>query len=338
MTTNMVAGMNSLQPEEVEDASGQDHQEQGTYCLAGSMQLTEGSAATAMTPTERIPTSTNAQQTEVEDCNFTLFPKLPIELRFKIWKDAQPRGRVISLIFKQNAPDDSFALSSQPILLSVNQESRSETLKIFKLITASGEQDAPVSRRPIYIDPLTDCLLIADDWKTAPIDPDTVISLDHIVSWLSMDVIKSLKTLAIGLIIMETNTVARLSEPAFSALSKFSALNLVIAVMFPESRQRCATCLVDPYGLRKPTPPLLAPHEEAIFPVYLPREVQFAKPVAAGGNPLFAELDEILDLPPGVDRAQEIEDLMEELQDELDAVSLEHTKWKRPNLGLAAAE
>ncbi|KAL5326736.1 hypothetical protein ACEPPN_004425 [Leptodophora sp. 'Broadleaf-Isolate-01'] len=330
MATNLAPVIDSTPTEDVEAQGLQEQNKLST----GSIKLGEGPTATANSTSD----DPEIKQTEAENRTFTLFPKLPIELRFKIWKDAQPCGRVVDIIFKQSAPDDSFTMVAQPVLLSVNQESRSETLKIFKLITPGLYQDAPSPRPPIYIDPLNDYLLIADDWKTAPNDPDTMISLERVVSWLSVDVVKSLKRLAIGVVIMETNMAAGLSEPAFSALSKFSTLDLIIAFMYPKSRQRCAARFESPYGLRMPTPPLLAPHEEARFPVYLPSDVQFAKSVAAGGDALFAELDEILHLPPGVDRGEEIEDLMEDIQDELDAVSLEHKKWKMPDLGIAAAE
>ncbi|KAH9222722.1 hypothetical protein DL95DRAFT_454213 [Leptodontidium sp. 2 PMI_412] len=295
MATNLAPVIDSTPTEDVEAQGLQEQNKLST----GSIKLGEGPTATANSTSD----DPEIKQTEAENRTFTLFPKLPIELRFKIWKDAQPCGRVVDIIFKQSAPDDSFTMAAQPVLLSVNQESRSETLKIFKLITPGLYQDAPSPRPPIYIDPLNDYLLIADDWKTAPNDPDTIISLERVVSWLSVDVVKSLKRLAIGVVIMETNMAAGL-----------------------------------PYGLRMPTPPLLAPHEEARFPVYLPSDVQFAKSVAAGGDALFAELDEILHLPPRVDGGEEIEDLMEDIQDELDAVSLEHKKWKMPDLGIAAAE
>jgi hypothetical protein len=80
-------------------------------------------------------------QTEQEVDSFTLFPKLPIELRLKIWRYTFPRGRYINLddhdefaLYSSYQPTDHATdeLKKEPLLpvtLSVNKESREETLK-----------------------------------------------------------------------------------------------------------------------------------------------------------------------------------------------------------------
>ncbi|KAH7418386.1 hypothetical protein BKA64DRAFT_198050 [Cadophora sp. MPI-SDFR-AT-0126] len=276
------------------------------------------------------------QEPDTEELKFTLFPKLPVELRFKIWRDAQPHPRVIDIIFTEDSPNHSFSTATPPVLLYVCRESRSETLRIYKGVSKLMKSSTADVHRPIYIDPLEDVLLIADDWKTAPADPDGWIPLDNIVSWLDEDILKAQKRLAIGLAMLDDNSQARPPQPALLALAKFQSLDSMTAVLSPYRRQRSATEILYPYGLRPPTPPLLAPDEEAWFAIYLSPDVQYAKPVSEGGDPYFAELDEVMNLREGEDRTRELEDLLEEMQDELDVVSLENPKWRMPLMGVAA--
>jgi hypothetical protein len=171
------------------------------------------------------------------------------------------------------------------------------------VVSQSMKSSATYLRRPIYIDPLVDFLLLADDWRTTSGDLDTGILLDSIVSWLNRDILKTLKRLPVGLTILDSNIHVS-----------------------PRSRQRCATQISDPSGVRAPTPPLLAPDEESRFANYLPPDSRYAIPKSDGGNAYFAEIDEVLHLTAGEDRAQELQDILEEMQDELDAVSLDHPK------------
>jgi len=267
---------------------------------------------------------------------FTLFPNLPVELRFKIWKEAQPEAHVIDIIFREDHPDESFSTATPPILLFVCRESRSETLKIYKVLSKSMKSNPTSVPRPIYINPLEDTLLIADDYRTAPIDPNACIPLDNIISWLEDDILKAQKYIAVGLAMLDANIQVRPPQPALLALAKFQTLESMIAVLSPKPRQRCATEIVDPYDLRRPTPPLLAPDEGARFAIYLSPDVRYAKPVSQGGDSFYAELDEVLNFHGGEDRVQELEDVLEEMQDELDAVSLDNPKWRMPYMGVAA--
>ncbi|KAH6712604.1 hypothetical protein BKA61DRAFT_676419 [Leptodontidium sp. MPI-SDFR-AT-0119] len=87
---------------------------------------------------------------------FTCFPKLPIELRLKVWRWSFPRGREVSIaheLFSENPfsvfigdpslvdyystereLNDKNASSSLPPTLFVNQESRQETLRHYVVV------------------------------------------------------------------------------------------------------------------------------------------------------------------------------------------------------------
>jgi hypothetical protein len=66
-----------------------------------------------------------------EPDEFKLFPRLPIELRIKIWKHAQPEDRPIEVHWN-HLTGKVYTNASQPVLLQVNHESRVETLKIYE--------------------------------------------------------------------------------------------------------------------------------------------------------------------------------------------------------------
>ncbi|KAK0124473.1 hypothetical protein ONS95_009425 [Cadophora gregata] len=288
-----------------------------------------------ITPWEQS-SSTDGQETVSDEPEFTLFPSLPIELRLRIWRYAQPEPHVVDIIFNEKSPDKSMSTAAPPVLLFVCRESRAETLKIYKLLSRSMKSSATDLYRRIYINPLVDTLHFADDWRTASQDLTAYIPLESIVSWLNEDLIKTQKHLALGLAMLDANIQAASHPTAFSAMAKFQALESLMAVISPKRRQRCANEIVDPYGLRRPTPPLLAPDEDARFAIYLSPDVRYAKPVSEGGDPYYTEIDEVLNLQGGEDRMQELEDLLEEMQDELEAVYIDHPKWRMPYTGVAA--
>jgi hypothetical protein len=64
------------------------------------------------------------------DCpatRFTLFPKLPVELRLKAWRYAFPPPRTLRIVqIKQKL--------EFPVTLWINSESRTETLKVYELV------------------------------------------------------------------------------------------------------------------------------------------------------------------------------------------------------------
>jgi hypothetical protein len=64
---------------------------------------------------------------------FALFPKLPMELRLKIWKMARPEGRYILLEHSRKRRRAVFSRAKVPALLHACQESRDIALKWYKL-------------------------------------------------------------------------------------------------------------------------------------------------------------------------------------------------------------
>ena len=92
--------------------------------------------------------------------NFTQFPRLPTELRLKIWGQA----RTVRILTINSVPGDSvkFACSqSAPILLSVCRESRYEMLRFYHLISDHAGHE-------FYFNPYCDTLFldasIATEW------------------------------------------------------------------------------------------------------------------------------------------------------------------------------
>jgi len=74
---------------------------------------------------------------------FTFFPKPPVELRLKIWHFGFPRGGEVNFAaLRNNAPIEReitrMAVDSPPpVTLSVNRESRHETLKHYAVVMRS---------------------------------------------------------------------------------------------------------------------------------------------------------------------------------------------------------
>ncbi|CZT51710.1 uncharacterized protein RSE6_12897 [Rhynchosporium secalis] len=271
---------------------------------------------------------------------FTLFPQLPMEIRFKIWKEAQPLPRGIGLTIPNRDPNDGFSNATQPTLLSVCQESRSETLKIYKPVSHSMKSNGSSSRRPIYIDPENELLHLADDWATFINQPDTAISLDAIIPWLNKDLYGSLRYLGIGLFLFDTWTSTPSTKAALLPLSELSALKGIFVVLSPESTQKQENVdLVSPYNFQLRKPPLLASDEaveDSLYFTYIPEHVRYVQQAALSDNPAFDELDELLTLPAGADRMAAIDEAIADLHYEVYRVSEECTEWKLPAVGIGS--
>ena len=85
------------------------------------------------------PVSTN---TTVGNC-FTFFPKLPLELRQKIWDDTLPRQRVVT-VFYQRQRDIYTSSALIPAALQACKESRKQALRVYQLRFASYSGEARV--------------------------------------------------------------------------------------------------------------------------------------------------------------------------------------------------
>ncbi len=89
---------------------------------------------------------------------FTVFRKLPTELRLKIWRSAFPRTGHFGIDHRPSTDSgesrdvwDAENRAAPPVTLSVNQESRAETLKHYMAIQRSSTGD-----RAIYVDSAND--------------------------------------------------------------------------------------------------------------------------------------------------------------------------------------
>jgi hypothetical protein len=94
------------------------------------------------------------QQLHPQPPLFALFPKLPRELRLKIWHHTFPNPRKVTV---GNLMDYQ-ARSTIPISMWINAESRSETLKHYFMLDPRL-LDSPLRDRPVLcFDPLKDLL------------------------------------------------------------------------------------------------------------------------------------------------------------------------------------
>jgi hypothetical protein len=93
--------------------------------------------------------------------SFTLFPKLPVEVRLKIWRLSFPNNRKLELHFVIINPFDILlaAVSTNPAALYVNQESREETLRFYE------EAFHGIGDGTIYLNPDSDTVLFTPERK-----------------------------------------------------------------------------------------------------------------------------------------------------------------------------
>jgi hypothetical protein len=110
--------------------------------------------------------------------SFTLFPKLPIELRLKIWRLALPPGRHVKMDLSHHFSESPTAPEyvtmkedehSPPITLYVNRESREETLRHYTVIfrTDAIRPTKEYKEKPFCLDPSRDSLYFFSEWLHA---------------------------------------------------------------------------------------------------------------------------------------------------------------------------
>lgn len=128
---------------------------------------------------------------------FTLFPKLPAEIRLMIWKAALPGPRLVDVNFQFE--DSEFAFGSNlascasptppPTLLSVCHESRTEALKHYSLCFAVGSEEVGV-----FCDLKIDTLFISCCYPV-----DDILSCLNLSGSLAGPAFQGLQHLAVGL-------------------------------------------------------------------------------------------------------------------------------------------
>jgi hypothetical protein len=109
---------------------------------------------------------------------FTVFPKLPVELRFKIWKLALPGTRVVAINFDYES--ETITSSARiPAALHTCRESRLEALKVYKLTFGYLMDPGKV-----YFNPFSDILLYTCmcDENTEFDDPTLIMKINGLES------------------------------------------------------------------------------------------------------------------------------------------------------------
>ena len=118
--------------------------------------------------------TTMATLEEPKPESFTLFPKLPIELRLRIWRLTFPPSRVLKIPVVPSRPSLQRQLSAcNPVALFVNHESRSEALRLYRpLMRHSDNASGPT--KAVYFDPDTDITCIGVTatpfWESQPLE------------------------------------------------------------------------------------------------------------------------------------------------------------------------
>ena len=90
--------------------------------------------ATSSAPSPAVESSTAPEEKSELPTKFELFPKLPPELRLKIWK-LVPEYRVVEVIFKQDHRKNNYKfLATIPAILHANHDARVEGLRRYKQV------------------------------------------------------------------------------------------------------------------------------------------------------------------------------------------------------------
>jgi hypothetical protein len=159
----------------------------------------------------------NSRSSDAKKPKFTLFPKLPVELRIKIWKESY-EPRIIELRTTENwrSTRYDFVIPKFPAALHVNKEARLEALKDYKMSFKHRQ-----CRRSILFNFSLDTLHIRD------------CSLSHYSSWRVSNTIQTLpdKEKVQKLSVTFGAFVPRYSEPPaillFPALEEVTVCSLI---------------------------------------------------------------------------------------------------------------
>ncbi|KAF8860147.1 hypothetical protein BDZ45DRAFT_741754 [Acephala macrosclerotiorum] len=108
---------------------------------------------------------------------FTLFPKLPIELRLKIWDEAMPGPRVIELLVHHGRngmgdPGIAYTDCKTPSILHASRESRNHVLKKYKTLATMDRDGCSIATwRLLYTRIDFDQDIVYFSLRTSPFDP-----------------------------------------------------------------------------------------------------------------------------------------------------------------------
>lgn len=166
---------------------------------------------------------------------FTLFHKLPIELRLKIWKFAQPGPRNVLIVY--DSPYSATSKEPPPALLAVNREARQVALKSYRLLFDGSDVQLKIKR--LFINPEIDVLIIAATSKQR----STLTLCKRTLSLLSNDVFDHLKQLTVCQTMLDVTdkSDATGGEDNLIHMKRFQALEVVQAMSRGYERELCSS-------------------------------------------------------------------------------------------------
>jgi len=111
-------------------------------------------------PDSNLPADAPSDSATIDQGTFTLFPKLPVELRLHIWNVAR-EPRIVEVRFYHDRRKNKHKyITQQPVLLQVCQQSRKEALKWYQKVFRSRWALNRVGFDSVYFDFDLDILFI----------------------------------------------------------------------------------------------------------------------------------------------------------------------------------
>lgn len=145
---------------------------------------------------------------------FHRFRQLPTELRLRIWRDCLPAPRDV----RASEIDERV---NPPITLSINQESRHETLKHYSAIYLSW---LTPPKGPIFCDPTRDAVHTNSSLLCSPQNPLWF----ELLSWRLPDFLKTIKSLEVHDISLLERKAKGIGLGKLAGLSSFTGLEELI--------------------------------------------------------------------------------------------------------------
>ncbi|KAH8795455.1 hypothetical protein BGZ57DRAFT_947028 [Hyaloscypha finlandica] len=250
---------------------------------------------------------------------FTLFPRLPAELRLRIWAASKPGPRVVEIEFDNRLSFETLSPTSPPSLLAVCRDSRNETLKFYRKLLKPSNNGRWF--QTIYFDPHTDILYLPEGVSRIgnfhsvlqDIDPGILVRIQH---------------LALDLSSWEENVS---EDEDFRILREFENLQRATIVLASGQDQRGEISFESPYG--------------ATFVAYGTKFDTQYRVNLHGDRDLVAQegrsdddmvLDQALGLGYGAHRAIRMQSIMAIMNNALERQCFATPNWEFPSLEIKA--
>jgi hypothetical protein len=176
---------------------------------------------------------------EVPATHFTLFPRLPIELRLLIWNYAMPGPRIVDSYWHEWYNGMALMMELSPwAIINACHESRDEALKRYRVrLTDVREHEVADDAWPMLIDPVRDTVVL-------PINLSTEVDHEEIDSFA--DMFNDVQHLAINAVRGHQDEIASLEW-----LTRLPAVRTLTVIIHG---QRCSKLRSMDCGLRTFTP------------------------------------------------------------------------------------